>query len=304
MPSCCQGASCACKMTPGTGITITGTGTSQDPFIVTNDRGMAVTDTTVFNLTLSGSGTAASPWTLQVDFAATAKLTNIPDVNAVGPTNGQVLGWDSATSKWTPRAPTTAASGSVLHDTSLTGDGSVGTPLAVVIAAGRFIQSSGGIGMTDAGINQLVRRFVDATARVSASPVPVLNALSTLDSKPGEVDYWNGTAWGPILDSFDLVTGTEFLSLSGSYSNQRLTYFQKQLAATTDPSGLFDMLTPADVAGRTGVLMVFFQETGSLAYKAVPFANTDRITATAFKLLDGSVFASQLISGTVFAWLY
>lgn len=305
MPGCCGGAVCACKITQGTGIAVSGSGTGADPFVIAVDRGMAVTDTTVFNLTLSGAGTAASPWTLQVDFAATAKLDDLPDVNAPAPTNTQVLGWDSATSKWTARAPTTAASGSVTHDTSLTGDGSGGLPLAVVIAANRFLQSSSGIGMTDAGINSLVRRFVDSTARASASPAPALDSLSMLDSNPGEVDYWDGAQWVQIKGPSDTVIGPgQLLSLSGSYSGQRRTTFVKQVSATTDTGGVFDILSPADLSGRAGVLMCMFQETGSTVFKANVFGNTDRVSATAYHVSDGTIYPGVLVTGTAYAWLY
>lgn len=304
MPSCCGSATCACKINAGTGIALTGTGSSQDPFIITSDRALAVTDTTVFNLTLSGAGTIASPWTIQVDFAATAKLTNIPDVNAPAPTNAQVLGWDSATSKWTARAPTTAASGSVQHDTSLTGDGSGGLPLGVVIAAGRFVQSSSGIGMTDIGINQLVRGFVDTTARAAASPVPDLNTLSMLDTAPGKVDYWDGVSWSPLIGPTDISASGQMLNLSGAYSGQRLTFFVKQVSVTTDPAGVFDLLTPTDVAGKIGVVMVMLQETGTPAWKGMPYGNVDRISAVAYKVTDGTIYASQALTGVVMAWLY
>src|SRR5690349_7515228 len=114
MPRCCGGNSCACLIeSSGTQISVTGSGAAGDPYIIHGGVDLEVVDTSTFNLTLTGTGVTSSPWALQVDYSSTAKLDDIPDVQAGSPTNGQVLGWDTALGKWTPRAPTTAAAGAV-----------------------------------------------------------------------------------------------------------------------------------------------------------------------------------------------
>lgn len=310
MPTGCCGGGVATKINAGSKVTVTGTGTAQDPFVIGADVGLAVTDNTTFDLTLSGSGTVAAPWNLSVAFASTAKLDDLPDVNAAAPTNAQVLGWDSATSKWTARAPTTAASGSITHGNGLTGDGSGGSPLNLVTDPARFgVVVAAGWGLSDAGINSIVRRFTDATARSTATPAPVLDSLSMLDSVPGRVQYWDGTAWNDLLGSRDqVVIGGEFLSLSGSYTTQRLTEVIKNLSLVTDSSGFFDVLTPGDLSGHIGVLTVRLMEvmgtSGGVPWKAVLWPNTDRISGTAYRLDDGTAYASQALSGLVTALLY
>lgn len=308
MPNCCSGATCACKINAAGGghMIVTGTGTATDPFLLTADVSVTVLDNTTFNLTLTGTGTVASPWVISVAYAATAKLDDIPDVNAGAPTNGQVLAFDTGTSKWIAVAPTTAPTGAVTHDASLSGDGSVGIPLQVNEAAGGFLQTTTGLGLTDAGINSLNRHFTDAVARASAVPAPILNTLSTLDSQPGRVDYWDGVAWVPITDRFDTeVIGAEFMQLSGGYiDGARLTRVSKNVSATTDGSGVFTILSAADLTGFAGVLSIMFQETGSLATTVVAFNNTTSVGGTAYNLVGGAPYSGQIITGIAEAWLY
>lgn len=306
MARCCGGAT-ATKIVEGAGINVSGTGTSQNPFVIDADFSFAVSDNTVFDLTLSGSGSSASPYTLSVAFAASAKLDDLPDVNAPAPTNAQVLGWDSATSKWTARAPTTAASGSVQHNTSLSGDGSAGTPLAVVPNAARYLETTAsGVGLNDIGMNSTNRRFANAAARTAATPVPTLNAISMLDTAPGRVDYYNGSTWERVTSGYNLTVGGELLEMSGPYSvGTEIDVVIKQVSTTTDANGEFDVLDSTDLSGAAGVLFAHFQE-GSIGFgwNATVIGNVDRIVGTAYRADNGQPLASQAITGTVWAYLY
>lgn len=300
---CCGGPSCACKIESSDSIEVSGTGSSQDPFILETSSPLTVTDNSTFNLILTGSN-------LEVAYAVTAKLDDIPDVEAPAPTNAQVLGWDTATSRWTPRAPTTAASGSVTHDTSLSGDGSGGSPLQVVEDPIRFLVTvAAGLGLSDAGINMLVRGFVDSAARTAADPVPDLNALSMLDVAPGRIDYWTGSAWAPVPGLQDVDVVGQLLALSGSYvTGMRVRQVIRQVTTDTDSGGVFAVLTAADLTGAAGVLTAQFQEvypgTGAAAYKAVLQPAVDRIDGVAYRLDDGTPYLSQTVNGTLIAYLY
>src|SRR5215510_10072197 len=171
MARCCGGATCACLIqTSGTQVSITGSGQPGDPYVIHGGVALQVADTSVFDLQLTGNGSTASPWVLSANFASTAKLDDLPDVNAPTPTNGQVLGWDAPSSRWTARPPTTAAAGSVTTDTALVGDGSAGAPLGVnEDPAGYLATRSTGLGLSDPGLNRIVRHYPNTTARASAT---------------------------------------------------------------------------------------------------------------------------------------
>lgn len=305
MARCCGGTgSCACKIEPGGRIAISGLGSLQDPFVISGDVGFKTTDNDTFDLGLTGDGTEDDPWNITVTFATTAKLVDMPDVTGV-PTNGQVLGWNSSTQKWEPKAPTAAASGSVATDTSLSGDGSVETVLQVREDPDRYLSTDAeGLGLNDDGINSIVRHFPDAASRTTADPAPVLNSLSILDSDPGRIDYWTGTEWAPQPTNVEVEAAGELVGLSGSYAGGPVVLFIKQFEEVTDSEGVFDVLSTTDLLGRAGVLAATVQESGSQAWQALVNAGTDTVQATAFRMDDGTLLASTSVTGTVTAWLY
>jgi hypothetical protein len=315
MPRCCGGASCSCVLEEAAHINIVGTGSPGDPFVIAADVAVQVADNPTFDLTLTGLGTAASPWVIGVTFAATAKLNDLPDVTAPTPTNGQVLGWDTATSQWTPRAPTTAAAGAVLHDTSLAGDGSAGTPLQVLRDPSAYLGTTAqGLGMNANGINQLARKFPDAAARTAAVVPPTLNTLSLLDTAPGQIDYWDGAAWTQAGGSFLLaaVTGQEMYQMSGAYAGGRLKVVVRNVTTTTDGNGEFDAITPADLTGQAGIMSAHAQPIappGGLSSIPTPFVvalagASGGLRGKAFRVDTGAPLTLSPVNLTVTAFIY
>src|SRR5262245_54999093 len=315
MPNCCGGASCACKLAAGSGITITGSGTPADPFLITASNVLTPVDNSTFDVNITPVVVGANTeYRLEVKYASTAKLDDLPDVNAPAPTNGQVLGWDSATSKWTARAPTTAAAGAVLHDTSLSGDGSGGTPLQVLENPARGLSTvTAGLGLTDTTMRQLVRSFTNATARSSVDPTPTLNQLTMLDSNPGNIDFWTGSAWQSIQNNLvGQLIGTEFMRMSGGWNGlSQLTHVMKNVVTSTDSTGLFEILSSIDLTGRSGVLTVQFTPAGVDPTTATPWmaavfpsATLNSVNAKAWSGVDGTVLASLPVTGVVDAWVY
>ena len=311
-PRCCGGATCSCAVEEGLHIQIVGTGSPGDPFVIVGDIGLTVQDNTVFDLHLNGIGTIAAPWVLSADFAPTARLDDLPDVNAPAPTNAQVLSWDTATSRWIARAPTTAAAGTITHDTSMLGDGSAGAALQINEDPARMLATApAGLGLSDTGMNSIVRRFADTTTRAAATPAPVVNSLSMLSAVPGQIDYWNGTAWGPAGMFALALTGSALYELSGPFTGaQRVTFMALNVNTITDNLGMFDILAAADLAGRAGVITVTTQVTmaapGALTtpYAIVVVPASGAIKGATYRLDDGQPMALTAVQCAVTALVY
>lgn len=312
MACCGGGKGCNCKIEVTGGLGIQGSGAPDDPYVITGAAGsvQGVANTN-FKVNVSGSGSESSPLTIETIYNTTAKLKNVPDVNIVGVTSGQVLAWDATNQKWINANPVTAPVGSVAHDGSLTGDGSGPNPLSVVSNAARGLttSSSAGVGMRDTFVNQLVRKFNNATDRDAADPsAQVVNTLSIRNNAPGRVEFWDGTAWQPIDTGVETeLDGAELLRLSGPWSEgMRLTHYVKELNAVVDSSGHFPVLGTAALTGRSGVLTATFQE-GAQAppFYAALYTDVGKVWGTARKATDGSLLANGTdVHGYVDAWMY
>jgi hypothetical protein len=46
--------------------------------------------------------------------------------------------------------------------------------------------------------SQAVARFASASTRTAQLPAPVLNQLSSLDTSPGTIEFWNGSGWARL----------------------------------------------------------------------------------------------------------
>jgi hypothetical protein len=255
---------------------------------------------------LDGLVTLDSPWLLRVFFADDAGLTDIPNVDAPAPTNGQVLGWDSTLEQWTPRAASIAPPGAVLTGNGVDGDGSGGDPLVAVGNAARYISvTASGIGLSDAGLNALIRPFANEAARDAASPAVVEGTISILTSDPDRLEWYDGTDWHPITGGhgFD-VQGGEFLDLSGSYDGGKVTDYIAQLDVITDSTGAFEVIPAADLSGYSGVLHVSVQETGDVAWHCQVKAGANNVTGVARRIDTGAAYPGAAVTGMVRAALY
>lgn len=262
---CCGASGCSCKIIGGaaadthTNIKVSGAGSTQSPLTIT---GAAVEAIGTDSVTLTVAYDAGSnTYTLEADFAATSSLDDLGDVVAPTPTNGQVLAYNAGTGKWIPAAATPAASGSVTHDLSLSGDGSVGTPLVVNhSASGGTATRADGVGLNDATLNSVVRHFASAAGRSAAVLAPVLNTLSVLDDAPGEVDYWDGSAWRALL-LFAGDSGDALLEQSGPYVDQTPTFaFSAFVNDSTDVNGRVTLLAAvnAPLSTAAGIMSYSF----------------------------------------------
>lgn len=301
----CCGGGCGCALAEGSGVTIEGSGTLSDPFVISADINLEPDDSSVFDVSISGTGSPGSPYQVAVDFAGTASVRDLPDWSGTLPTNGQVPVWNSTTQEYEPGSNTPAATGSVSHDDSLDGDGSPGDILAVIHDPDRYTETTvDGIGLTEAGINRLVRRFADSTTRAAADPVPELNSVSVLDTEPGKVDYWSGSEWKPV-EEVPSFSGAALLELSGTYTaGNRVARLVRRVTVTTDSSGGFTALSSANLAGLAGVLSASVQELGAVPFKVMLTTSAGQVLGTAYRLDTGAAYPAQPIDLIVEAIVY
>lgn len=303
---CCGGSS-APKITQGRHISTQGSGSTQDPVTISATTELSIQSNDTFDLSLTGNGNLESPWMLEVFFASTSSVSDLADFEAPEDTpNGYVAAWDRTNGQWHPAPPSVAAPGSVAAGNGITGDGSAPNPLTVKRDTTRYLQVTvNGIGLTDAGINRLVRTFPTAAARAAASPAPDITAVSILETAPDQLDYWDGSQWEPITGGYrrDIQPG-QFMALSGDYAGGAITTYVAQLEATTDATGAFEVITADDLAGYAGVLAVTVQETGSEVWHCQPDAGTGNVIGIAYSVADGLPLTATTLTGVVTAVLY
>lgn len=84
----CQSENCTCAVRPGAGVGITGSGSPNDPWVISSPPAssgtLRVQDTQTVDLVLSGTGTQSDPYTLR------ANVIGVPGLfDAIG-TYGQL----------------------------------------------------------------------------------------------------------------------------------------------------------------------------------------------------------------------
>lgn len=76
MARCGCGGTCNCVVTAGDNTTVTGNGSEGNPFVVSTDVALEVTDTDTVDLTLTGTGITADPYDIQADVKVSTDVDN------------------------------------------------------------------------------------------------------------------------------------------------------------------------------------------------------------------------------------
>ena len=121
----CSGGTCGCKVNGGVGVTVTGTGTAADPYVINNvaadlNASFAVSDTLTLDLTKSGSGTNLDPVVISGQVKLTmSQLTDVNDPSGI-PVAGEVptyVGVQGSGGHWEFKPGGTGGGGSSFPET-------------------------------------------------------------------------------------------------------------------------------------------------------------------------------------------
>jgi hypothetical protein len=188
---CCGSDVNTVRIVGGNGIAVTGSGSSANPYRIENGTsalltGIRVIDTESVNLTLTGSGTPDDPLTFRAD--TTTRLQDLTDVvDAAGPTTGDVPVWVAAVGgvegHFEFRAPPVAPAGAVSTAQGLRGTGAAATPLRVATSGVWGEEELAGYG-DDTTVGLAI--YVDAAGELRAAPATggTGSTWSTLAGKP------------------------------------------------------------------------------------------------------------------------
>jgi hypothetical protein len=148
----CSGTSCSCVVTGAGGVTVTGSGSEANPYVVTGGGALEVVDGTTVDLTLSGDGTIGSPFLLTAE--ASIAMGDITDFDDTSLAAGKVVAVNSGATGYELITAPTASPGVIVTTDALDGDGSVGSPLALLLDGGAdsgLTQSSSGLKVIGSG---------------------------------------------------------------------------------------------------------------------------------------------------------
>lgn len=169
----------------GTGITVTGSGTPTNPYIITTDITalgglLVVEDTPSVNLSLFGQGTPDNPLHLRADSTLGVRdLTDVQDPQG-GPSNGESLVWVTDHFEFSTLPP--APAGSVNVANGITGTGAVGTPIRAATSGVWGTAPLAGLG-SDSTIGQVI--YVDSAGQLRAAPISASPpAWTSITGKP------------------------------------------------------------------------------------------------------------------------
>ncbi len=214
----CQGGVCNCVVISGRGVTVTGAGTAASPYRV-QSAGIggliAVHDTEHVDLSLIGSGTPADPYELSgtLDLA----LTDLVDADVTGtPTLGQTVIVNPGAATWRFDDLEAPAGGTINHLPGLSGDGSVGDPLAVDTSGTQGVGPLTGVDVGDP-------IYLDSTGVLRTRARPYAMVRRIFQYNAGVSQVWTPTFGGLKCVRFNLIGGGGCGGYAGTTTTNRVS---------------------------------------------------------------------------------
>ncbi len=130
--TCSCGGAPAVVITGGDGLSVTGSGTVSDPYVISGDveLNMVGADSTTIDMTVVGSGTVSDPFVISAE--ATVSVNDLTDVSdSTPPVTDDVLKFDGT--NWV-YGPVPVSPGAVNTGGGISGDGSGGAPISVDVS--------------------------------------------------------------------------------------------------------------------------------------------------------------------------
>jgi hypothetical protein len=242
MPRCdCAGSTCQCLILAGAGIDITGSGNTNNPYVITATTTIAgslvVQDTPTIDLTAVGAGTNTDPFILTAN--ATISLGELTDVDATIPAVGDTLSWNGTA--WVMTAPPVAPAGAVNTTGGLLGSGALNNPVRVATSGTWGTAPLDNYGQ-DSTVGQVI--YVDSNGQLRAAPLDPQLITVPWDNISGRPSAFP-TTW-PLVSgkpttfptTWNQVTGRPGVAV-GSYSIGALAQGAVSLVTVTFPAGRF-----------------------------------------------------------------
>lgn len=239
MSSCstCGGSGCSCLIQAGTGITVEGSGTPTNPYVITSQTPeladtFRVRDTPTVNMTITGSGTTGDPYELRAE--STLKLSQLADVQDPqgGPSAGESPVWvgTGATAHWEFSSLPPAPAGSVNVKPGLTGLGSVADPIGINVAGIWGSGNLSGLG-TDSTIG--LETYIDSAGKLRVRPITSID-WSAVANKP--------TTFNPSTHTHTASQISDPQNLNvGKINGRRVNSYANSTSLPTTGTSAFDL---------------------------------------------------------------
>ena len=236
MPRCdCAGSSCQCLIQAGAGIQITGSGNTNNPYVVTSTSTIAgslqVQDTRTVDMSAVGAGTPTDPFILSAN--ARIAMEDITNVTGAPAAVGDTLSWDG--SSWVMAPPPVVPPGAINVGAGLLGTGAVDNPVRAAVSG---VWGTPPLDTYGSDSTQGREIYVDANGQLRARPispsetqVPWDNITGRPSAFPTSWDQVSGkpsafpTQWGQVTGRPRILTGRAVnTSVANSITSTRVTF--------------------------------------------------------------------------------